>query len=80
MFVSPPTGSGKLLCYWVVPGAFNVLRKTSESIVLVVSPLIALMKDQVANLKARGVEAVYVGERCDMDRVITELIYGAMKI
>lgn len=69
VFVSLPTGSGKSLCYWVLPGAFNSLRKTSESIVLVVSPLIALMKDQVANLKARGVEAVYVGERCDMDRV-----------
>ena len=27
------------------------------------------MKDQVVNLKARGVEAVYAGERCDMDRV-----------
>ena len=27
------------------------------------------MKDQVTNLKAKGVEAVYVGERCDMKRV-----------
>ena len=50
VFVSLPTGSGKSLCYWVLPGAFDALRKTSgESIVVVVSPLIALMKDQVAN-------------------------------
>ena len=69
VFVSLPTGSGKSLCYWALPGAFNTLRNTTESIVLVVSPLMALMKDQVANLKARGVEAVYVGEKCDMDRV-----------
>ena len=69
VFVSLPTGSGKSLCYWVLPGAFDVLRKTRESIVLIVSPLIALMKDQVTNLKAKGVEAVYVGERCDMNRV-----------
>ena len=69
VFVSLPTGSGKSLCYWVLPGAFDALRKTRESIVLIVSPLIALMKDQVANLKAKGVEAVYVGERCDMNGV-----------
>ena len=69
VFVSLPTGSGKSLCYWVLPGAFNALRNTSESIVLVVSPLIALMKDQVANLRIRGVEVVYVGGRCDMDKV-----------
>ena len=69
VFVCLPTGSGKSLCYWVLPGAFDKLRRTRESIVLVVSPLMALMKDQVANLKARGVKAVYVGEKCDMDRV-----------
>ena len=70
VFVSLPTGSGKSLCYWVLPGAFDALRKTlsGESIVLVVSPLIALMKDQVAKLKAKGIDAVYVGERCDMNK------------
>ena len=62
-------GSGKSLCYWVLPGAFDQLRKTQGSIVLVVSPLIALMKDQVASLKDKGVEAVYVGGVCDMGRV-----------
>lgn len=42
VFVSLPTGSGKSLCYWVLPGAFDTLRKTKESIVMVVSPLMKI--------------------------------------
>ena len=49
VFVLLPTGYGKNLCYAALPAAFDSLRNTaSNSIVLVVSPLIALMKDQVA--------------------------------
>ena len=51
--MSLPTGSRKSLCNWVIPGAFNLLRKTDSSIVLVVSPLIALMKDRVEHSKVR---------------------------
>lgn len=47
VFVSMPTGSGKSLCYCLLPRVFNILRK-KPSIVVVVSPLIALMKDQVS--------------------------------
>ena len=65
VFVSLPTGSRKSLCYWVLPGTFNLLRKTDTSIVLVVSPLIALMKDQVELLKVKGMKAVYRGNRCE---------------
>lgn len=44
-----PTGYGKSLCYACLPAVFeNLLHKPSGfSIVLVVSPLVALMKDQV---------------------------------
>ena len=60
VFVSLPTGYGKSLYYAALPAAFDSLRNTfiictpSKSIVLVVSPLIAVMKDQVATLSAKG--------------------------
>ena len=55
VFVSLPTWYGKSLCYAALPAAFDSLRRSpSQSIVVVVSPLIALMKDQVATLSGRG--------------------------
>ena len=53
VFVSLPTGYGKSLSYAALPAAFDSLRNApSKSIILVVSPLIALMKDQVATYQA----------------------------
>ena len=52
-----PTGSGKSLCY-VLP-ALTVGR------VLVVSPLIALMQDQVESLNAAGVSATFINSNID---------------
>ncbi|XP_043699015.1 ATP-dependent DNA helicase RecQ-like [Telopea speciosissima] len=48
------TGSGKSLCYQI-PSL--ILRKTA----VVVSPLLALMQDQVMSLKQRGIKAEYMG-------------------
>ena len=62
IFVSLPTGSGKSLCYWILPLVYNHLQETSNSIVLVVSPLVALMRDQVSSLQELGVKAVYAGD------------------
>ena len=43
VFISLPTGSGKSLCFSVLPYAFDYLYKRVGSILVVVSPLIALM-------------------------------------
>ena len=57
VFVSLPSGYGKSLCYAARPYAFDQLRMSSHpSIVVVVSPLIALVKDQVASYSAKGLK------------------------
>ena len=43
VFVVLPTGSGKSLCYSLLPLAFNTLLGRESSIVIVISPLKALM-------------------------------------
>ena len=63
VFVSLPTGSGKSLCYALLPAVFDSLRTSERSIVIVVSPLTALMKDQVQSLERRGVRAAYQWHR-----------------
>ena len=70
-----PTGGGKSIC-------FQVPSLCQEGICLVISPLIALMKDQVEQLKSRNISAIaiYSGMRYqDIDRELDNCIYGNVK-
>lgn len=71
-----PTGGGKSICFQV-PAVYQ------EGICVVISPLIALMKDQVANLVKRGISAVaiYSGMRHkEIDRILDNCVYGKVKL
>ena len=56
-----------------IPVAFDILRGRKGSLCIVVSPLIALMKDQVRVYKERGVSTAYIGSE-QQDRTVYEEI------
>jgi ATP-dependent DNA helicase RecQ len=70
-----PTGGGKSLC-------FQLPALARDGICIVVSPLIALMKDQVEHLKAKGIQAVAIyagmGKR-EIDILLDNCVYGNIK-
>ncbi len=70
-----PTGGGKSIC-------FQVPAMVKEGICIVVSPLISLMKDQVENLKERGINAVSIVSgmgKNEIDVALDNCIYGQVK-
>ena len=70
-----PTGGGKSVCFQV-PGMMK------DGIAIVVTPLIALMKDQVQNLTDRGIHALCINAgmgRREVDNALNNALYGDFK-
>ena len=71
-----PTGGGKSLCY-------QIPALCSEGLALVISPLISLMRDQVAGLKDFGVPSAFLNSSLDFSeqkKVISQVESGKIKL
>jgi len=71
-----PTGGGKSLCY-------QLPSLMMDGVTVVVSPLLALMHDQVVALRANGIEAAMLSSMQDRDessRIEKQLIRGEIKL
>ena len=74
-----PTGGGKSLCFQVPTLVMAENSNDGEGLCLVITPLIALMKDQVANLRSRNIlaTAIYTGMSREEQRVAFDnCLYG----
>ena len=70
-----PTGGGKSVC-------FQVPAMMKDGIAIVVTPLIALMKDQVRTLQDRGIKALAIHAgmgRYEVDTILNNACYGDFK-
>lgn len=70
-----PTGGGKSVC-------FQVPAMMRDGLALVITPLIALMKDQVQNLESRGIKALAIHAgmtRHEVDLALNNAAYGDVK-
>ena len=71
-----PTGGGKSI-------TFQVPALAQDGVCIVITPLIALMKDQVQNLRRRGIRAAAIYSGMSHDEVLTKLenaVFGGIKI
>ena len=82
VFAILPTGFGKSLIFQLFPRIKHALERRQESrpfTIVVVTPLTAIMKDQVEHLNRIGVAAAMIGE--DMDEAVKsgsyEIVYGS---
>ena len=71
-----PTGGGKSICY-------QLPAILLEGLCIVISPLIALMKDQVEQLRLRNVNVEFINSSLNnknIDRILDNCIYGNIKL
>jgi ATP-dependent DNA helicase RecQ len=76
VFASMPTGGGKSLCYQIPGMIFSGLT-------VVISPLIALMKDQVDEAVSRGIPAAFLNSSLtgkEISKIYSQLNHGEIKL
>ena len=70
-----PTGGGKSICY-------QVPALMQEGICIVISPLIALMHDQILFLQSKGIKSISISGNMNYNQIenaLTNCIYGGVK-
>ena len=85
VFAILPTGFGKSLIFQLFPRVMSAMNEKDDAVstIIVVSPLVAIMKDQVDQLKKIGVSATAIGiDEDDMDQEAAkngkcEIVYGS---
>ena len=71
-----PTGGGKSICY-------QIPALVKEGICIVISPLVALMKDQTSKLQKHNIKAIAITGRLnqhELDIALDNCIYGNIKL
>ena len=80
VFVSVPTGAGKTYAYCFLPSIVSRIDKTKFPIIVVLSPLVSLMVDQVNRFTALGLSASFVGEAQKCPVTLDKVIRGEFNI
>jgi superfamily II DNA helicase RecQ len=75
VFVNLPTGFGKSLVYQMVPFVVKELNICENPIVLIVSPLVTLMQDQVTQLSKQGISAISLSKDVQNDNKLKSGCY-----
>ena len=80
-----PTGGGKSLCFVALPYVFDYLKQADapsegSSVVVVVSPLVSLMKDQVSSYSKRGIRCAFIGDESGDEAVKQAVIRGSCQV
>ena len=82
VFINLPTGFGKSPIYQLAPSIVEEMshldRKIRSAVILVISPLVSLMKDQVQYLQQKGIKASFIGGgQCKMWLTSLDELYGS---
>ncbi len=72
VFVSLPTGFEKSLCYILLLDVMTGDDTCGNSIILVLSPLIALMKDKIGTIQKMGIRATHVSDEESMTTAVRQ--------